>query len=509
MKSLSAPLVLARALAMTVVVLCSASWASAQPGFGFGGFGQQDLQVVKDYDKDGDGRLNRAERDAARAFLKTQPRRGFFRRGRGGVQTDPGPKLTPGSVKIYNDEPLYDLKVLRTVFLDFEDEDWEAEMADFYHTDVDIPATLTVDGKVYKDVGVHFRGNSSFSAVPAGLKRSLNVSLDFVHKNQRLNGYRTLNLLNSHLDPTFMRTVLYMQIAREYIPAPKANFMRVVINGESWGIYASSQQFNSDFTRDWYHSKKGARWHVPGSPRARGGLGYIGENPASYKYIYEIKTKDNPDSWADLIRLCRILSNTPPEKLEQTVAPILDIDAALKFLAIDKAMINDDGYWLRQSDFNIYEDETGKFHIIPHDANETFREPEMGWGGGASGGLKLDPFYGTDDATKALYRLLLVPSLRARYLAYMKDIAQNWMDWRKIGPMVREYQALIAQDVKTDTHKLDTFGEFNGGIAGFVESSGFGGFMSNPSVSLRTFFDQRRAYLLSYQEPKPSATAAR
>jgi hypothetical protein len=33
-------------------------------------------------------------------------------------------------------------EVLRTLFLQFEEPDWEKELADFYHTDVDVPAIL-------------------------------------------------------------------------------------------------------------------------------------------------------------------------------------------------------------------------------------------------------------------------------------------------------------------------------------------------------------------------------
>ena len=68
------------------------------------------------------------------------------------------------------------------------------------------------------DVGVHFRGASSYFMVPEGRKRSLNLSLDFVHGKQALGGYRTLNLLNANGDPTFLRAVLYTQIASHYIP---------------------------------------------------------------------------------------------------------------------------------------------------------------------------------------------------------------------------------------------------------------------------------------------------
>ncbi|MBI2946282.1 MAG: CotH kinase family protein, partial [Verrucomicrobia bacterium] len=346
---------------------------------GIGGMMRQDLKLVKQFDKDGNSRLDAAERKAAREFLQREGmpgrggRGGFRFGGRGGEMEppQPGPKLSPVDVKSFPDAPLYDAQTLRTFFLEFEEADWEKELVEFHNTDVEVPAKLTVDGKTYQDVGVHFRGMSSFG-VGEGRKRSLNLSLDLVHEQQQLGGYRTLNLLNSHEDPTFLRTVLYHHIAREYIPAPRANLVRVVINGESWGIYVNAQQFNKDFIKDWFGTTKGARWKVPGSPGGRGSLAYLGDDLSEYKRVYEIKSKDDPKAWADLLKLCKVLNRTPADKLEAALDPLLDIDGALKFLALENALINNDGYWIRTSDYSIYRDEKKRFHIIPHDANETF-----------------------------------------------------------------------------------------------------------------------------------------
>jgi len=121
------------------------------PGFGgppggFGGpMGGGARKVLERFDAEGKGWLNAAERKKAREYLATQPAGGFGRRGggfgRGGapVEVAPGPKLSPDKVKTYGAEPLYDRKVLRTLFLEFEDADWEQEIMDFYHTDVDVP----------------------------------------------------------------------------------------------------------------------------------------------------------------------------------------------------------------------------------------------------------------------------------------------------------------------------------------------------------------------------------
>jgi hypothetical protein len=418
---------------------------------------------------------------------------------------EPGRKLAPNDVKAYGKQPLYDRKTLRTLFLEFENSDWEKELADFYRTDVEVPVTMTVDGKVFKQVGTHVRGMSSYMMVPEGRKRSLNLAVDFLQKDQRLGGYRTLNLLNSNGDPTFLRAVLFLQIARSYIPAPKANYVRVVINGESWGVYVNAQQFNTDFVKEWFGTTKGVRWKVPGSPGGGGGLAYLGDDPAAYKRIYEIKSKDDGKSWADLIRLCKVLHETPPEKLEEALSPMLDIEGTLKFLALDKALINSDGYWARASDYNIYQDLKGKFHLIPHDANEALREPEgpgrgrPGEGGGRS--LDLDPFAGAADPNKALLnKLLAAPALRVRYLAYMRDIAEKWLVWDRLGKIAKEYQAVIAEEVAADTRKLYSTAAFTSGVAGESEEPrGFRG-PGAAAISLKSFADGRRSYLLSHPE---------
>ena len=172
---------------------------------------QQERKILAQFDTDKNKRLSLDERKAAREWLATQPmfgpggRRGGRGFGRGFVTASAGKRLSPDDVKSYPTAALYDPATLRTIFLQFEEADWEQALADFKNTDVDVPATAIVDGKTYKDVGVHFRGMSSYMMVPEGSKRSLNLSFDFAHDNQALGGYRTLNLLNANGDPTFVR----------------------------------------------------------------------------------------------------------------------------------------------------------------------------------------------------------------------------------------------------------------------------------------------------------------
>ena len=453
------------------------------------------LELVKKFDKDGNGWLNAAERHAAMQYLESNPELRRKQRGpRGGPRKPPppGPRLTPTDAKTYPASvSLFDADTLRTLFLEFDDADWEKQLAAFHRTDVLVPAKVVMEGKTYRDVGVHFRGNNSFSMVSDGWKRSLTLALDFVHPKQNLLGYRGLHLLNCNEDPTMLRSVLYCQVARNYFPSPRANFVRVVINGESWGVYVNQQRFDKEFVRDFFHTTRGARWRSPNDSTG-GGFGYLGEDVAVYKRWYTIKSKDDPKAWADLIHLCKVIDQTPPERLAKALEPILDLDNVLAFLALDYTLINNDGYWNDGADFNIYQDVKGRLHLLPHDANEGFRPAGHG---GSGAGVKLEPFVATNDAYKALrHKLLSVPELRMRYLRYVKDIAENWLDWKKINPFVEQYRALISDDVKTDTHKHYSTEEFT--------TSVYGNGSPPPASTLKGFCEQRRAYLLNHPDIK-------
>jgi hypothetical protein len=187
-----------------------------------------------------------------------------------------------------------------------------------------------------------------------------------------------------------------------------------------------------------------------------------------------------------LIELCKTLNQTPLDRLEEALKPILDIDGALWFLALDNALVNNDGYWIRASDYCLFRDEQGKFHTIPHDMNETFQSnagfgpPGGGFGRGGRGGgrggarpgggpgggtgqggpagrgpggnpgaaarppsgIELDPLVGLDDARKPLRsRLLAVPALKARYLDHVRTIAVDWLDWNKLKVVVEQYRS--------------------------------------------------------------------
>ena len=123
----------------------------------------------------------------------------------------------------------------------------------------------------------------------------------------------------------------------------------------------------------------------------------------------------------------------------------------------------------------------------------------MGPGGG---GVTLDPLVGLNDANKPLRsKLLAVPALRALYLEHVRTLADKWLDWGTLGPIMARYRSLIEKEVEADTRKLESFEDFKKATADAPPEpqpaqAPEGGRPGRNPPSLRAFAEQRRAYLL-------------
>ncbi len=112
------------------------------------------------------------------------------------------------------------------------------------------------------------------------------------------------------------------------------------------------------------------------------------------------------------------------------------------------------------------------------------------------GVVELDPLVGLTDSRKPLRsRLLAVPSLRAKYLQYVRTIADESLAWKELGPVVAQYRTLIEAEIEADTRKLESFEAFQRTTADDASETGGG---RGRELSLRAFADQRRKYLHDY-----------
>lgn len=378
----------------------------------------------------------------------------------------------------------YDLDTVRDIRLYFSQTNYWTLLTNNYRSKTEIKADMKVDGKTYKDCGVRFRGNTSYTRVP-GQKKGFNIRLDSFVPGQDVQGYDHLNLNNGYHDPTFMREPLTYAICRRYLPAPKANWVRLWLNDQYWGIYINVQQPNSRMMKDWFEDDDGNRYRGFGFPFDNSALRWLGPNVSSYTNNYEFKKGDG----TDLVAMIGVLNNTPLSQFEATVPGAVNVDGAFWYCGVLNTLVHTDSYIGTGKDHNHYNDpHHGRFHIYPFDVNESLAAE-------TSQGATMSPSYNTTNTRRPLmHRPLQLPSLRARYIAHYRTLLDDYMSWNFLGAWVTKYQNLIRQDVANDTKKIYTTAQFSSNI---TQDLRFG---RRTIRGIRPLIEQRARYLKSLSE---------
>ncbi len=362
---------------------------------------------------------------------------------------------------------LYEKAVIRTLDLQFAQPNYWQQLQQNYQGQTDILASLTVDGTVYDSVGVRFKGQTSYMMLPPGAqKMSFNVTLDHVDPAQDLMGYTTLNLNNAFQDASFLREVVFLDLIRDHVPAAKANYVHLNINGASWGLYPNVQQLNKDFISEWFQSNDGHRWRAdrPDGQVGGGGgpswgdgtaaLNDLGPDTADYQQYYTLKGTDlTTNPWEALVRTCQKVDGLPQGLLFDSLPRYLDIDRTLWFLASEIAFGDDDSYVHKgKMDYYLYWEPITE-RMVPHefDGNSVMKNNTTNW----------NPFYHETNANYPLLnRLLAVPEWRQRYLAHLRTLIGEKMQSAPFNALVDSYVAMIDAEVQADPKKLYTYANF-------------------------------------------------
>ena len=369
-----------------------------------------------------------------------------------------GKRLISGNQSV---DGLYNPSKIRRIDLKFDQADYWALLTANYQSKTDIPATLSMDGKIYPNVGVRFKGQTSYQRVTSQ-KKSFNITMDYVDPDQDLKGYQTLNLNNSFEDNSFMREVFYENITRPFSTSLKANYLHLYINDQDWGIYPNVQALDGNYVKEWFLSNDGSRWRcerISGGGGAGGfgagtsTLNYLGDDTSAYKPNYTLKhtTVENP--WSDLLRVTKILNTVSLNQLEDSLKKVLDIDRALWFIAKEIMFGDDDSYVNKggMDYYAIYQKDVERLIPLEYDANSVMSGQTANW----SIFLKE-----TDTKFPLCNRLFAVPSLRQRYLAHFKTMFNQCLDTVNFISQLNIQYNFIDSLVSADPKKLMTYQAF-------------------------------------------------
>lgn len=250
-----------------------------------------------------------------------------------------------------------------TVRFTVADADWAAVQADPQAGDW-VAADLDFGGVEVPQVAVRTYGGASLdAAVEADSPRyPLRVDLNRLVAGQTLFGKSKFELDNSFADPSRLKVALAFQLFREFgVPAPRTAFADVWVNDTHVGLYTLIETIDGDFV-DQFDDNDGDLYQPELPASALGDLGAVYPPYAASANIE--RNADSSDHAAFLALIASINRGT-------SLPDVLDVDVALRYLAVNVGLVNLDSYMGDGENYWLYAD-AGVFKIIPWDVNRAF-----------------------------------------------------------------------------------------------------------------------------------------
>lgn len=259
-----------------------------------------------------------------------------------------------------------------------------------------VPATLQFEGEQYAEVGLRYKGSIGsfigctefFGFPPSGaktcVKLSMKVKINHTDSNLKFHGLKKLQFHAMNTDESLMRERLSYYLFRAMgIPAPRTVPVRLFVNGSLQGLFLLVEQVDGRFTRSRFGDGGKGNLYKEVWPK----------HADSSAYLSALKTNENDNpSVEKMERLTQALQGADSEEALVAISDAwIDREYILNYLAVDRAIQNDDGamHWYCDGpnggmelcdphNFYWYEDEASdRMWLIPWDTDLTFRRDHI------------------------------------------------------------------------------------------------------------------------------------
>lgn len=378
---------------------------------------------------------------------------------------------------------LFDNSKVHTI--DIVMDDWNGFIDNCQSEEYEV-CELTIDGEVYKNVGIRGKGNTSLSNVASmdSDRYSFKVEFDQYDNTKSYYGLDKLSLNNIIQDNTYMKDYLVYQMMNEFgVDTPLCSYVYITVNGEDWGLYLAVEGVEDSFLQRNYGNDYGELYKPDsmsfGGGRGNGkdfdidGLGdfrksfgemgssdvklqYIDDDPESYSNIFDNAKTDITD--ADKQRLIQSLEIL---NLGENIESVVDVDEVLRYFVVHNFVCNGDSYTGSMiHNYYLYE-EDGQFSMIPWDYNLAF--------GTFQGGNATDEVNtpidtpvsgGSTDDRPMLDWIFASEKYISLYHQYFEEFLSN-MDFET---WIETTYQMIVDYVEKDPTKFCTYEEFEKGV---------------------------------------------
>src|SRR5205823_2357852 len=125
-------------------------------------------------------------------------------------------------------------------------------------------------------------------------------------------------------------------------PAPRTTFAQVMMSipgkydHELLGLYTVVEQVDKTFLKDRFKDGTGLLM----KPERLRGLEYLGDNWERYKNQYQPKHDATPEQARRVIAFARLINQANDTQFNKEIDSFLDVDAFLRFIAVNALIVN-------------------------------------------------------------------------------------------------------------------------------------------------------------------------
>lgn len=223
------------------------------------------------------------------------------------------------------------------------------------------PGSVTVDGESLGEIGFRKKG---FIGSLSWTRPSLKLDSDrFVEGQHFADGTEHFTLNNNNQDPSRLHTCLaYNVFQAAGVPAPDCAFAAVRINSEALGVYSNVQPIKTPFLEQNFGDASGDLYEGTSSD-------------FSEDFLLTFEIDSDGSTLAPLEALATALE-LPDDQLMEGLAQVIDVDAFIRFWAVEGLIGHWDGYAKGRNNFHVYKNPSdGLLHFVPWGADAVFEDP--------------------------------------------------------------------------------------------------------------------------------------
>jgi spore coat protein CotH len=326
------------------------------------------------------------------------------------------------------------------------------------YSDHEYPSTFVYtygnNADTVSNVGLRLRGNTSRVSAKKSFKISFNT-----FENKSFYGLDKLNLNGEHNDPSIARSKICWDLCRDFeVPGARCNPVELYINSEYKGLYVNVEHVDEEFIGLRFGNNDGNLYKClwPAD------LNYKGNNPDLYKEIiygiraYDLKTNTAADDYSDLANFIDILNNTSIGNLPDELEEVFNVPGFLRYYAVEVFAGHWDGYAYNKNNYYLYNDpETGMFHFIPYDPDNTLG---IDWIGRDWGNRDINDWPHHGEYRPLAERLMEVQEYKDWYNFLMNKLIVEVGNTTEIFPKIEAYRDMVKGYVISDGYHSQDYG---------------------------------------------------